>query len=175
MVSHQASATRALLSSLFPRYIDRETFAITDLPRLEILACNFQTVVSTGESCPEEPKKGRTYIESHVGLNVLCHIDTTTPAIPDCVKLLSDSQTLGDHPAAIDVLLILKSKMADLKAKMTSAPGSGLSNIREENIEYLATARGNTGLVVIGVSSTEEALLHLSRMQVSHNLETDRN
>lgn len=161
--SARAPRTQELIHGLLKSSLDREAYSVSLGPLHDLLVLDFKIIIAVGGQVPSERKTRARVIQCESGLQVFCHIDTTTSPIAPSVAALVQSRQLGTDLSRINIVLIVQSKLQELKELVEKATGE---KVREEPPEYLVDARPTRDLVFIGVGSTEEALLYLRKMHV---------
>lgn len=160
--SNEAPHIQALISKLLPQFLNRECFSISSAPTTELLSLAFEFVCSTGSEI-DTPKGNRTHtwVECEAGLNVLCILDSTgICTTKQCADVLALSNRRETPQASINVALVLNSEVNIVSSELMKQTGR---KAQMEPPEYLLHAQKSAALVLIGVSSTEEALLFLQK------------
>jgi hypothetical protein len=161
--SIRAPRTQSVLSRLVLN-LDREVFAVTDAKLQDLLKKEWKVIVSTGSGLAFESRAIPCRIlELDAGLNVFCHIDPFTTNVSTCANVVSHSMQESSQLWAFDVVIVLQDRLRELQTLVLRDLG-GVVRIQEEPVDYLRIARPSSELVFIGVSSTEEALMHLAKL-----------
>ena len=160
--SARSPHTTELLNRLI-QGLDREAFSVTSESIQDLLKVDWKTIISVGSSLGLERRSRKSkVIELETGLNVFCSLDTLSSDVEVAARTLAQAAT-DHHPQAFfHVAVILQAKLQAVKTLVSNRLSA--TRITEESASYLETARRTEGLVFVAVTSTEEALLYLTKL-----------
>lgn len=149
------------ISHLVPKCLDREAYCVYIGGIEAAFNAQASVIIITGPRTTAVPQSldGRV-LTSDTGLNVVAYMDTTTTTSADLVNAIVQSRKRSIAITAINVVLILQEHLAHVQTSLTKQIGT---EIPVKPTSYITKASKTSSLVLIGVTSTEEALLYLTK------------
>ncbi|KAI0131923.1 hypothetical protein BJ170DRAFT_611736 [Xylariales sp. AK1849] len=156
----------SVMEDLLPSYLDREAFATTRATFDNSCEASFPLLVASGEPYAGQiVPKGLKVVECDVGFNVFCHLDNETMVIDDLAKAVIQSKTRSTPMSVVHFVVVMQGKLPAVRAALEDQMSA--AQIQVVPASYLVTASKEAPLALIGVTSTEEALLYLAKIKVS--------
>jgi hypothetical protein len=156
-----AAVLTKLLVNLTPQYLDREAYIALDVSVEEALSLDVEALCYSNTTLARSQRSTtvRTVIDCGSGVNVLAHLDPGKSAISVLTKAIVASEKTASPSTRIHIALVLTSHLNEVRIKIDQ---SGLTNVQICDPSSVQQHSKFAPMLIIGVTSTEEALLFLA-------------